>query len=265
MSVALFARELRGSLPALLVITAVLALYIVSIAYMFDPEVADNLDAVMAAMPDLFAAFGMANMSTNMTDFMLNYLYGFLFTWVPLLLIMMMVNRMLVRPIDRGSMACLLATPASRLRIAGSFAACMVAVLVFELALVFAIQVASAEALFPGELDAEKLGWATVGLLGLWLFMTGLCFASACAFKDSRLALWGGGGACLALLLLQVMTQAGEGLDALATLNPVMYYKPFELAAGSSDAVVGAVCLGLAGIALIAAGIAVFCRRDLNV
>ena len=128
MSVALFARELRGSLPSLLVITAVLALYIVSIAYMFDPEVADNLDAVMAAMPDLFAAFGMANMSTNMTDFMLNYLYGFLFTWVPLLLIMMMVNRMLVRPIDRGSMACLLATPASRLRIAGSFAACMVAV-----------------------------------------------------------------------------------------------------------------------------------------
>ena len=85
MSVALFARELRGSLPALLVITAVLALYIVSIAYMFDPEVAHNLDAVMAAMPDLFAAFGMANMSTNMTDFMLNYLYGFLFTWVPLL------------------------------------------------------------------------------------------------------------------------------------------------------------------------------------
>ena len=139
------------------------------------------------------------------------------------------------------------------------------AVLVFELALVFAIQVASAEALFPGELDAEKLGWATVGLLGLWLFMTGLCFASACAFKDSRLALWGGGGACLALLLLQVMTQAGEGLDALATLNPGMYYKPFELAAGSSDAVVGAVCLGLAGITLIAAGIAVFCRRDLNV
>ena len=41
MSVALFSRELRGSLPALLVITAVLALYIVSIAYMFDPEVAD--------------------------------------------------------------------------------------------------------------------------------------------------------------------------------------------------------------------------------
>ena len=132
MSVALFARELRGSLPALLVITVVLALYIVSIAYMFDPEVADNLDAVMAAMPDLFAAFGMANMSTNMTDFMLNYLYGFLFTWVPLLLIMMMVNRMLVRPIDRGSMACLVATPASRLRIAARFAACMGAVLVFD-------------------------------------------------------------------------------------------------------------------------------------
>ncbi|MGN0079453.1 MAG: hypothetical protein ACI36T_02795 [Eggerthellaceae bacterium] len=248
--------ELRGSLPALLVITAVLTLYIVSIAYMFDPEVAHNLDTVMAAMPDLFAA---------MTDFMLNYLYGFLFTWMPLLLVMMMVNRMLVRPIDRSCMACLLATPASRLRIAGSFAACMVAVLAVELVLVFALQVGSAEALFPGELDAEKLGWATAGLIGLWLFMAGLCFASACTFKDSRLALWGGGGACLALLLLQATSQAGEGFDALSAINPVCYYKPFELAAGSSDAIMGAVCLGVASIAFFAAGIAVFCRRDLNV
>ena len=68
------------------------------------------------------AAFGMANATDTLLGFLLNYLYGFVFTWLPLLMIMILVNRMVVRPIDRGSMAYLLASPTSRLSLALTFA-----------------------------------------------------------------------------------------------------------------------------------------------
>lgn len=265
MNAALFVKEIKGSLPAFAAITAVLALYVVSIAYMYDPQIVSSLDSIMASMPGLFAAFGMANLATDMTSFMLNYLYGFLLTWMPLLLVMMLVNRMVVRPIDRGTMANLLATPVSRLRIAGTFSVALLCMLVAQMVLVIGIEVLSAEALFPGELDVPRLVRASAGLLGLWVFMGGVCFASGCCLRDARAALWVGGGLCLVMLLLQVLAQAGDGLAVLRDLDPVAWYDPFRTAAGETDAVMACVVLAGAGLALLAAGVAAFCRRDLNV
>ena len=265
MNATLFLKELKSNAFSFLVITAVLALYIVSIAYMYDPEITKNLDAVMASMPELFAAFGMANLSSTMTDFMLNYLYGFLLTWVPLLLIMMIINRTIVRPIDRATLANLLSMPVKRQTVANTFALVTICALILELVLVVVFEIACSEALFPGEIDAQALSYASLGLLGLWIFMAGICFASACCFKDSRLALWGGGGVCLLLLLMQVLTQTGDELQILKDINPVTHFDPFAVAAGSSDAILACVILALAGICFFALGIAVFCKRDLNI
>lgn len=177
MSLTLYARELRRGMLPFFVIAAILTMYIVSVVYMYDPKITENLSLIMSTMPDAFAAFGMSHAATTMTGFMLNYLYGFLFTWVPLLLIMMTVNRMVVRPIDRGSLACVLSSPVSRPCIAITLAAVMLTVLASMLALIIVAQLACAEALFPGELNRAELLRASVGLFCLWTFMAGLCFA----------------------------------------------------------------------------------------
>lgn len=265
MNATLFLKEIKSNLFSFLVISAIQALYIASIVYMFDPEITKNLDAVMASMPELFAAFGMANMSSNMTDFMINYLYGFLLTWVPLLLIMMLINRMIVRPIDRGTMANILSTPVERRNIACTFALVTLGILLLELLFILGFEIACAEALFPGKLDIEGLFYASAGLFGLWVFMAGVCFASACSFKDSRVALWGGGGICLLMLLMQVLTQAGDQLQILKDINPVTYYDPFAVAAASNDALLSCIVLAVAGFCFFILGIVVFCKRDLNV
>lgn len=150
MSTTLFLKELKGSLFSSGVIAAVLALYIVCIVYMFDPEIAESLDLIMATMPELYAAFGMANATDTLLGFLLNYLYGFVFTWLPLLMIMILVNRMVVRPIDRGSMAYLLASPTSRLSLALTFALTLATMLAALMVVIVALQVACAEAFFRG-------------------------------------------------------------------------------------------------------------------
>lgn len=265
MSLALYLRELRRSTFSIVVIGAILALYIVSVVSMYDPEVTENLNLIMDAMPEVFAAFGMNNMSTTMTEFLLNYLYGSLFTWIPLLLIMMTVNRLIVQPVDRGSLSYALSSPVSRSRIAATFAAVLLTVLVVTLALILAVQVAAAEALFSGELDYAGLLRASAGLLCLWVFMAGLCFFSACTFHDARAALWTGGGACLLMFLVEMVAQVGKGLEFLQDANPVGLFDPYALAASSGDAVWHVAVLAAVGLALLAVGATVFCRRDFDV
>ncbi|WP_165056769.1 MULTISPECIES: hypothetical protein [unclassified Adlercreutzia] len=265
MSATLIGRLLRANAPATGAFFVVIAFYAVMVAYLFDPSLAESLDAMMAAMPELFAAFGMATAATTLTDFLLNYLQGLILTLLPLVLIIMMVSVTVVRPAERGSMAGLLALPTSRVRLAVSFAAAIVLLLAALLVLTTVTEVACSEALFPGELDVAGLVRANAGLFGLWLFMAGAVFASACAFAPSGAALGVGGGACLAFYLMQMAAGVGEGLALLGDLTPFALYDAYGLVAGEAAAVVGALALAAAGAALFAAGVAAFARRDLSV
>lgn len=190
MSLTLYAMELRRGLASFVAIMAVIIMYVVSVIYMYDPETTESLGRIMEAMPEAFAVFGMANLATTMTDFLLNYLYGALLTWMPLLLVMMVVNRMLVRPVERGSLAYVLALPLGRARIAATLAAVVLTILVAAMVLVAVVQLGFSESLFPGELDRAAVLRANAGLLCLWVFMAGSCFASACALRDTRAALF---------------------------------------------------------------------------
>ena len=185
MNRALFAKELRANLFVSLIIAAVLAMYIGVIVSMYDPELGESLDAMMQSMPEMFAAFGMSVQATTLIDFMLNYLYGFLLTIFILVLILIVANKLMVRYLDRSAMAYLLATPNSRTRIALTMVGVMVTILVALMAVVTALEVGFAEALFPGELDMQALMQVNAGLLALWLAMAGLCFLSACLFSNA--------------------------------------------------------------------------------
>ena len=153
----LFAKELRSNLFVFGIVYAVLVMYIAVVVSMFDPELGKSLDMMMASMPELFAAFGMATQATTLTDFMLNYLYGFLLTMFSFVLIVIMANKLMVRYLDRGTMSYLLATPNSRTRIATTLAGAMVALLALLAMLVTLAEVGCAELMFPGDLDTQGL------------------------------------------------------------------------------------------------------------
>ena len=74
MSLTLYARELRRGVLPFFVIAAILTMYIVSVVYMYDPKITENLSLIMSTMPDAFAAFGMSHAATTMTRFMFQFL-----------------------------------------------------------------------------------------------------------------------------------------------------------------------------------------------
>lgn len=261
----LFTKELRANLFVSTVIAAVLAMYIGTIVAMFDPQLGESLDLMMQSMPELFAVFGMSMQATTLLEFMLNYLYGFLLTIFILVLILVMANKLMVRYLDRGAMAYLLATPNSRTRIALTMIGVMATVLVVLAALVTLTEWGFAEAMFPGDLDVQALLQVNAGLLALWLAMAALCFLSACLFSNSSAALWTGGGLCILFFLMQMASQVGDKFEFLKNVNPLTLFDYYGLAAGEASAAGGVVTLAASAVALFAAAVVVFDRRNLSI
>ncbi|MEA5019570.1 MAG: hypothetical protein VB027_04300 [Gordonibacter sp.] len=265
MSSTLFVKEMRSNAFVMAIIVTVLALYIAMIVSMFDPELGESLNMMMASMPDLFAAFGMVSPSSTLADFMLNYLYGFLLTVLPLVLVLVMVNKLVVRYLERGTMAYLLSTPISRVGIACTLVGVLVVMLVLLVVVVTALELSVAQFMFPGELDVVALLRANVGLLGLWLAVTGLCFLSACFFSNASVALWTGGGVCIVAFLIQMISQVGDKFEFLKYATPLTLFDAYGLAANSAEAWGGTAALFAGAVLLLAAGVVVFNRRDLNI
>lgn len=262
---ALYAKELKGSLVPAGIIAAVLAMYTVIIVQMFDPEAAESLDAMMRSMPAVFDAFGMGNATTTLLGFILNYLYGFLYTLFPLVLILLLVNRMVIQPVDRGTMAWLLASPHRRSAVAGTLVAVMLSVLMALMALLTALELGSAAVMFPDEDVAGGLLRANLGLSGLWLCMAGLCMLSACSFKSPSLALWVGGGFAILEFVVQMISQVGEQFEDAKYATFLTLFDRYGLAESDGPAVWGAVALAACGVVMLALSVAVFARRDLDV
>ncbi|BAK43423.1 ABC transporter permease subunit [Eggerthella sp. YY7918] len=265
MNKTLFAKELRANLFVTVIIAAVIVMYVAVIVSMFDPELNQSLDAMMQSMPELFAAFGMATQATTLVDYLINYLYGFLLTIFPFVLILILANKLMVRYLDRGTMAYLLATPNSRVRIATTLAGVMIAAMVLVFAVTVVSEVGCSEFMFPDDLDTEALMRANAGLLALWLFLAGMCFLSACLFSNAGCALWVGGGLGIAFFLMQMVAQVGDKFEFLNTVNPLTLYDAYGLAANEASATTGAVILAVAGVVLFVLAIAVFSRRNLSI
>lgn len=262
---ALFWRELRSCALPSAVIACVLALYTGVIVSMYDPELGESLALMRESMPELFAAFGMGDQGTTLLEFLVNYLYGFLLVVFPLVLVILLVNRLLVRHVDRGTLACLLAAPVGRARLVLGQVLVSAVVLVALAAFVTAVELVAVGALFPGELGAGELLAANGALLGLWAFFAGVCWCSACVVPRPAASLWVGAGACVACVLAEMLSGVGEGLEWLASATPLALFDPLGVAAGDAGTLAGCAALAVAGVALVAVGAWGFSRRDLSV
>lgn len=261
----LFKHELRFCLFPTFIIATVVILYACAIIGMYDPELGESLALMRDAMPELFAAFGMADQGTTLLEFVVNYLYGFLLVVLPLVLVAVLASRLVVRHIERGSISYLLAQPIGRTRLMLSQASVLVFCLVLLVAVLTACELACAQALFPGELDASDLVAVNAATFCLWLFLSGACWAGACALPNVSAARWAGVSLCILFVLAQMLSGVGDELSWLGDVTPLALFDPLGVASGGMGALTGATVLGVSGAVLFALGTIAFERRDLSV
>lgn len=113
-SVTLLKKEIKSNWILLVIFLAVLSVYGSMITMMFDPKLGDSLNMMAESMPELFSAFGMADVGETLLEFVTNYLYGMLYVAFPCVFLIILSNRLIVKYVDNGSMAYLLSGPLKR-------------------------------------------------------------------------------------------------------------------------------------------------------
>lgn len=259
----LFYRNIQSIWKPWVIFAVVMSMYAVMIISMFDPQLGKSLQQMSESMPQLFAAFGMDMQAKTLIEFIANYLYGFLLVCLPMVFELIAVNLLMSRYIDRGSMAWLLSGPNGRVKICLTQLTTLILAVVLHVVFITSLCVVVSEITFPGELDIGRFLVLNLSLLGLQIFLSGLCFLGNCLFCESRYALGFGGGLSVLFLLLQMRSQVGEDWEFVKYFTPFTLFEAKAIALGEGNGWT-IVVLYLMGILLYGAAMAIFSKRDLN-
>lgn len=261
-SLPLFKKNMLIILKLLVIFLVVLFLYDIVIVYMFDPTLADMINQFQDTMPELMSLFGMSGESSSLIGFLNTYLYGMLLMVFPIIFSIIATNSLITSYVDRGSMACLLATPNSRKKIILT----QLISLIFGMFLLMTVNmlliIASAEILFPGELIIGKFVLLNLSMLLVQLVILGISYFSACLFNDSKGYYILGGGLPILFYVIQMAANMGEKLTFCKYFTIFTLYRDVDIINGSGY-LISFLVLILLSAALYTAGTFIFTKKNL--
>ena len=265
MSVPLIKRNFKQMIKPLLIFVAVLCMYQGVIIYMFDPKLMDMLNDYQKALPQMMAAVGMTGATNTLIEFVNTYLYGFLMQLFPFIFILIIGNNFLMKYVDTGSMAVLLASPNSRMKIILTQAVSLIVSVVIIMTILTLTGIGFSEGLFPGELDIPVFIELNASALLMQLAVAGIIFFAASVFNESKYFYAIGCGLPLCFFLCSMSGNMGDKLEKFKYVSIYTLF-PAKKIVESSGGVAGChVALACIVLVLFAVGIAVFRKKDLSI
>lgn len=264
-NIILYKREMKGSIKLLLIFAAVVTLYISIIISMYDAEQMALLDGIVETMPEIMAAVGMKAGAANLLSFMISYLYGFILLIFPMVYCILRGNGLIAKYIERGSMVALAAAPVKRRTIALTQLTVLVSGILILVIYSTVLQIICSEINVPGELNVSQLLRINVGLLCLHLFIGGICFLASCIFSDTRYSVGVGAGIPALMYVLQMLSNVGGNAEKAKYFTFFSLFRPDDIIAGDSSAVIGVAVLLVGSMVLYTLGIIAFSKKDLHI
>ena len=265
LNMTLYRREMKGSLKLLLIFAAIITMYVTIIISMYDPKMMETLDSFYEIMPELMAAVGMSTGAASLSGFLISYLYGFILLVFPMAFCILRGHGLIAKYTDTGSMAALLAAPIKRRTVAVTQMSVLISGILLLIVYTSILEIAAAQAYFPGELAVTELCALNAALLSLHLFIGSICFLASCLFSDTKYSIAFGAGIPALMYVLQMLANAGEQADVVKYFTFFTLFDASGMAAGENSAVLGMLALLAGAAALYMAGIAVFCKKDLHI
>lgn len=262
---ALYKREMKGSIKLLIIFGAIITLYVSVIISMYDPQMMKTLDSFTEVMPELMAAVGMNANAASLLGFMVSYLYGFILLIFPMVFCILRGNALIARYVDKGSIVSLAAAPVKRRTIALTQMTVLISGILLLVLYSTILELICAESGFPGELDITALFILNGGLLCLHLFIGSICFLSSCIFSDTKYSVAFGAGIPAAMYVLQMLANVGGKAEKVKYFTFFTLFHPDGIIAGESSALAGIFTLFAGAVLLYVLGIMVFERKDLHI
>lgn len=262
-SMTLFKRECKANMKILLLFLAVLTMYCGVILMMYDPELGKSLNMMAESMPDLFAAFGMSNPGSTLLEFIGTYLYGFILIVIPFLCIVLITHRMIVRYVDRGSMAYLLASGNSRTRIIVTQAFYLILCVLMMCIYVSLFLLICGNLMFDEPIEPSTFLTLNLSWFGLMMVFAGLMFLSSVSFNEAKLATGLGAGMGTAFILISMLSNVSDKISFLKYFSITTLFQSKEILANDTNTALPICILFLISLLCFYLGVVIFKKRDL--
>jgi len=265
MSWVLFKYSTRSSFLISIIFFAVMLFYMAIIIAMYDPENLQAMSKIIQLLPEELAqAMGYGLAVTDMTSFMASHYYGFLIILFPLIYCIIIGNRLVAKHIDRGSMAYILSTPHTRVKIVTTQAVYLVVSTTLLIALIGALGLVVSQVMFPGDLDISTYLSLNLGAILLLLAISATCFFFSCLFNDTKYSLLFGGGIPVVFFVISTLADVSGSYDWFKFLTLFTLFDPIEIISVGHVGLLNGLILAVIAITLYGSGIYIFNRKDLH-
>ena len=261
----LYKQSIKSNYKILLIFLAILTLYITVIIGIYNPTSMNALAEFYESMPEIMAMVGMNGDSTSLIGFLITYLYGFLFLVLPLVVTIIISNRLIASHVDRGSMAYLLSSPNSRGKIIFTQIKVLATSILMVIAYCTIVTIISCALMHPGELEIGKLLIINLGLLAFHLFIGGICFLSSTIFDETKYSLMFGAGIPFVFYLIQMLANMGGKLENLKYFTIFSLFRPLDIINGKTSAYLMIVILFLMAFILYILSYFIFKKKNLSI
>jgi ABC-2 type transport system permease protein len=264
MSKYLFFYNIKSNKYLVLSFSAILLMYTTIAVGMFNPENADMMESMVKMLPEeMVKAFGFEGLGTELTRYLGGYLYGFIYFMFPGILAVILGNKLMAKHVDSGSMAYLLTTPHSRVKIAVTQAIFFITAILTVFVINVGVAIIMAEVLFPGMLKIGQYLMLNVVTFSGLTFIASTLFFFSTLFNESRHALAAGSTLPVFFFVFNAVRNINESLDFLKFFTIFTIVDIDKIFEGGSYAPTVSIIVFLVSALIFSASIYMFDRRSL--
>jgi ABC-2 type transport system permease protein len=263
-SFSLFKTTAKSNWVIFMIFLAIMLMYMTVIIGMYDPDSIEAMNQYIEAMPQgMMEAFGYSGSATSLLTFIALYYYGFIAIIFPLIYCIILANRLVAAHVDRGSMAYLLASPNTRVKIVSTQGFFMASSVTALLLLITAAGIGFSEFLFPGEMKISAFISLNLVTILLTLAISSICFFFSCIFNEAKYSLALGAGIPLIFFIINMLRNIGGSPEWLKYLTLYSLFDASAIVTGEQTVTLASLNFAAMAIILYSAGIFIFSRRNL--
>jgi ABC-2 type transport system permease protein len=265
MSIPLFKATLKSNWLILLIFIVLLFVYMGTFVGMYDPESTASMEEFMKMLPEgMIKAMGIGETPADLTGFLGNYFYGMIVYLIPLIYVVITGNRLMARHVDNGSMAYLLSTPTTRVKIALTQGLYFLKGVAVMFVLLTGVTIAMCEAAHPGMLDIPAFIGLNAAALLMSCAISAICWLFSCLFNEARYSLALGAGIPVLFYMLKIVGGVSEELSWVSKLSLYDLFNASDILSGKN--IMGpCVIFTVLTLALYTGGIWIFKRKRLPI
>lgn len=266
MNLVLFKANFKSNLGILIFITLMLLMYTTIAVGMFDPDSAESFEGMMKMLPEgMVKAFGFEGIGTEITGYLANYLYGFIYLTFPVIFIVVVANSLVAKHVDSGSMTYLLTTPNTRKKIATTQAVFLISTTLAIIIVNAGVAILMAQVMFSGLLNVGPYIMLNLVTFGCLYVIGSLTFFFSCLFNDAKNSMSVGAAIPVLFIVIKMVGAISEDLSFLKYFSLFSLIDTAEILSNNTYNVMVIIGTLLAGTIIYLASIIMFDKRSLSI